>query len=119
MFRWLLITVFLAGCASSPEPIGTCSSINSCAVAVRSKLVSNLLVDDVNYEKPFIIRFFLNDKAEVINHEILADGENEKLENSVMDAIEKSSPFVEILGLSKSDFEEFKEIKLTVDLSAH
>lgn len=84
---------------------------------IKAKLTSNLSVKETSYPKPVVISFLLNDSAEVIAYEVLTDDNNEALEKAAIEAIKKSSPFTELFGLSKPDFEESKDIRLTVDFT--
>ncbi len=117
MLRWLFVIVFLFGCVAKHPPLSECNTIKDCALAVKAKLVSNLTPEEPVYPKPIVISFLLNDKAEVVFYEVLTDENNEVLEKAITEAIRNSSPFTELFGLSKPDFEEFKEIRLTVDLT--
>ncbi|TPV57255.1 hypothetical protein FJ444_12705 [Aestuariibacter sp. GS-14] len=117
MFRWLFVIVLLFGCVAKHPPSSECNTIKDCTLVIKAKLTSNLSVKETSYPKPVVISFLLNDSAEVIAYEVLTDDNNEALEKAAIEAIRKSSPFTELFGLSKPDFEESKDIRLTVDFT--
>jgi len=104
----------LISCASKPPVPDSCSDMDSCVSLVKSKLVSNMMVDKKYEGYEVKIEFFLNDNAEVVEYKVTSESGLLELDNAGIDAIKKSSPFTAIKVLPLEVFNEFKHVKLTI-----
>jgi len=107
----------LIGCSSTNGAPKFCDDIVSCTSLVRLKLQSNLLLEESYKGNIVLIEFFLDDEANVFEYKISSTTGLRALEDAANTAVQNSSPFSELLVLPKSEFEQFKHIKLTIDPS--
>lgn len=105
----------LIGCSSTNGVPKICDDIVSCTSLVKLKLQSNLVLDESYKGNIVLIEFFLDDEAKVFEYKISSTTGLRALEDAASTAVQSSSPFTELLVLSKSEFEEFKHIKITID----
>jgi hypothetical protein len=110
----LVFLIALTSCSSTITVPKACHDIKSCSVYVRAKLMSNLETDDAFIGQTITIEFFLNDNADIIGYNVNKKSGLLKMDQAVIKAIEKSSPFSAIKVLPEDVFEEFKHIVLTV-----
>jgi TonB family protein len=118
MLRALVLTLLiLTGCSAnnSIKVPKKCANFQECVSLIKLKIQSNLIVEDSFRDHKVLIEFFLDDSGAVKKYSISSSTGVTELEEAAKEAIYKSSPFAELLSLSKSDFDKFKHIKLTVE----
>jgi len=109
-----LISMFVAGCVGfndSPEA----------RLVHNASLMKVRIQDELNQQDEYLgydvrVNFKLNDKAEVTEFSVLKTSGLRSFDNAVEKAVKNSSPFEILLSLSPQEFEQFKDINLTVDL---
>ncbi|EGR0199985.1 MULTISPECIES: cell envelope integrity protein TolA [Vibrio] len=109
-----LISMFIAGCvgfSDSPEA----------RLVHNASLMKVRIQDELNQQDEYLgydvrVNFKLNDKAEVTEFSVLKTSGLRSFDNAVEKAVKNSSPFEFLLSLSPQEFEQFKDINLTVDL---
>jgi hypothetical protein len=115
MLRIAAVTLLLlVGCSTNYSVPKSCINVKTCISLVKLKLQSNLIFDESFKEKEVLIEFFLDDKGAVVQHNIISSSGLIDFDKAAKEAVYKSSPFYEIISLSREDFEEFKHIKLTL-----
>ncbi|MCL1042581.1 cell envelope integrity protein TolA [Shewanella marisflavi] len=110
----LSFLLVLSGCSSRINVPDTCSTIEACINLVKLKLQSNLIVEESWKGESVLIEFFLDDEGNVVELNVSTTTGLAELEVAGRKAVYDSSPFKELLGLPKNDYEEFKHIALTI-----
>lgn len=110
----VLFTLALLGCKSTSSVPTSCSNLETCINLVKTKLQSNLVVEESWKGSSLTVEFFLDENANVIESKIFSSTGLLELEKAGVKSILDSSPFFELLELPNETFEEFKHIKLTI-----
>jgi len=117
--RLILAIFFLSlciGCTSTTKPLVECINVESCSALIQNKISNNLDVDENFKGEVIVINFKINDYGEVRNAKVISNSGKKYIELKGLEALNRASPFNELLNLNSKDFEQFKNIKLNIEI---
>ncbi len=112
----LFICIIILGCSSlnsdarSGKP---CFKAESCDQLIYDIIQANWLIPE-NVKSGLVtgIRIELNDSAEVQSVIVIKPSSNDQMDESLIQAVKESSPFIELFGLADNEYQAFKSFEI-------